>query len=78
MREFTKLPEIATPGHTSRTIAFFSAISTFGSLVHPYLITIPAGWIDGSVMTRFYLCAVILTAASVLAFFVFSKRKQAA
>lgn len=73
---FSYLPAVATPGTTSRTIAYFSAVTTLGALVHPYLVTIPAGWVSESVMARFYWCAIILTVGTVIGFIFFSKKKN--
>lgn len=70
---FTSLPEYATAGLVTQTISFFSAISTSGSLIHPYVITVPAALFGPSVMNRFYLCAVIMTVTTVYGFVLMAK-----
>lgn len=66
----TWIPEIASPGKTTQTMTCFSAITTAGQLIHPYVITVPALWIGESPMIRFYICAVILTLGTIYAFIV--------
>lgn len=73
---FTALPEYASAGMVTQTITFFSAISTGGSLIHPYLITLPAAWFGSSVMNRFYLCAVLMTAGTIFAFRIMAAAKK--
>lgn len=73
---FTALPEYASAGMVTQTITVFSAISTGGSLIHPYLITLPAAWFGSSVMNRFYLCAVLMTVGTVFAFRIMAKAKK--
>lgn len=60
----------------TQTITCFSAISTGGSLIHPYLITLPAAWFGSSVMNRFYLCAILMTAGTVFAFRIMAAAKK--
>lgn len=66
---YSAIPEISTAGKVTKTMSYFAVISTLGSLLHPYLITAPAALINTSIMTRFYICAVLLSLGTVFAFY---------
>ncbi len=62
----TILPNVATRGTLTKTITYFSVISTLGTLIHPYLITAPIDLFNGSVLLRFYVCAIIMSIAAII------------